>query len=86
MPHIVWLHGQLRLQEQLHADDYQRFTAEDHYDELLQHTHIDGEDDEGLIFHAGFLQDNLSWKPGKEAPKITMNAIREGLTLIRKNM
>ena len=83
-PHIVWLEDKLRGLKALYDNVDPAFTAEDYFVELRTHQDIDGHDDDELRFHTSVLEE-FGWREGKAEPKITLNSVREVLTLIRKD-
>ena len=84
--HIIWLEEVLAVQERLSQDELSKLTAKDHFAELRHHPSIDGEDDDGnLRFLESVLEDSFKWREGKtEEPTISLNAVSETLTRIRK--
>lgn len=83
MPHIIWLEDKLKGLMVVYRDADPAFTAENYFAELRTHQDIDGHDDDELRFHTSVLEE-FGWREGKTEPKITLNSVREGLTLIRK--
>ena len=83
-PYIEWLETAMRIQEDRHADAIRALTAKEHFEELRRWPQIDGEDDNGNLEFSARVLDEFMPKEGEKEPVITLSAVTETLTRIRK--
>jgi hypothetical protein len=83
-PYIEWLEQTMRANERRHSETVVRLSAKEHFNLILNHPEIETQDVDGNLVFTSHMLDGFAVKEGLKEPVITLSAVTETLTRIRK--